>query len=119
MDGAFRRTVAEARRHGDLYFSVLLSEERISKAFGKARVVWQGWIYTPAITVWVFLTQCLSADHSCRDAVASLIGWRLAAGLPACSADTGAYCTARNNLPEGSLSRTRMLDRSRNGSGGT
>ena len=39
---------------------------------------WQGWIYSPAVTIWVFLAQCLSADHSCREAVAQLIAWRLA-----------------------------------------
>ena len=100
MDWAFRRAVAEARRHGDLYFASLLREDRIQQAFGKARWFWQGWIYTPAVTIWVFLSQCLSEDHSCRDAVARLIAWRLAAGLEACSAETSAYCTAREYLPE-------------------
>jgi len=100
MDWAFRRAVAQARRHGDLYFASLLSEDRILEAFGNARLLWQGWIYTPAVTVWVFLSQCLSQDHSCRDAVAGLIAWRLARGLRACSAQTGAYCTAREDLPE-------------------
>ncbi|OHB78744.1 MAG: hypothetical protein A2W31_09385 [Planctomycetes bacterium RBG_16_64_10] len=57
-------------------------------------------VYTPAITIWVFLSQCLSADDSCRDAVARLIAWRVAQGQRPCSADTGAYCTARGNLPE-------------------
>jgi hypothetical protein len=51
MDTAFRRAVAEARGHGDLYFAGLLSEDRIHQAFGKAREFWQGWIYTPAVTV--------------------------------------------------------------------
>ncbi|MGH9446538.1 MAG: hypothetical protein ACRD3O_12535, partial [Terriglobia bacterium] len=100
MDTAFRRAVAEARRHGDLYFASLLPEDRILEAFGKARELWQGWIYTPAATVWVFLSQCFSADHSCRDAVARHIAWRLGRGQKACSADTGAYCTARDALPE-------------------
>lgn len=100
MDWAFRRAAAEARRHGDLYFAALLTEERILAAFGKASSLWQGWIYSPAVTVWVFLAQCLSADHSCRDAVAGLIAWRLAHGQTACSARTGAYCTARDNVPE-------------------
>lgn len=95
--------VADARRHGDLYFAALLSQDRIEKAFGTARWLWRGWIYTPAVTVWVFLSQCLSPDHSCRDAVARLIAWRLAGGLKPCSADTGAYCTARGGLPEESL----------------
>jgi putative transposase len=103
MFPSFHATVVDARRHGDLYFAALLSQDRILKAFGAARAAWQGWIYSPAITVWVFLSQCLSPDHSCRDAVARLIGWRLSQGLAPCSADTGAYCTARGNLPEEAL----------------
>jgi hypothetical protein len=101
----FRSAVADARRHGDLYFAALLSQDRIENAFGAARAAWRGWIYTPAITVWVFLSQCLSPDHSCRDAVARLIAWRLACGLKPCSAETGAYCTARADLPEEALRR--------------
>ena len=77
MFHSFRATVAEARRQGDLYFAALLSQDRILKAFGAARAAWQGWVYSPAVTVWVFLSQCLSSDHSCRDAVARLIAWRL------------------------------------------
>ena len=103
MVQSFRAAVADARRHGDLYFAALLSQDRILKAFGAARAAWQGWIYTPAVTVWVFLSQCLSPDHSCRDAVARLVAWRLAQGLAPCSADTGAYCTARADLPEEAL----------------
>jgi hypothetical protein len=103
MVHSFRATVAEARRHGDLYFATLLPQDRILKAFGAARAAWQGWVYTPAVTVWAFLSQCLSPDHSCRDAVARLIAWRVAQGLSPCSADTGAYCTARSDLPEEAL----------------
>src|SRR3954468_5440529 len=100
MDQVFRRAVAQARQQGDLYFAALLSEDRILAAFGKAREIWQGWIYTPAVTIWVFLAQCLSADHSCRDAVAGLLAWRLGRGLRPCSAETGGYCSARDQLPE-------------------
>jgi len=100
MDTAFRRAVAEARRQGNLYFASLLPEDRIMEAFGEASRLWQGWVYTPAVTTWVFLSQCFSADHSCRDAVARLIAWRLSQGLAPCSADTGAYCTACDDLPE-------------------
>jgi hypothetical protein len=100
MDFAFRRAVAEARRHGDLYFASLLSEEHIHRAFGKARWFWQGWIYTPSVTMWVFLSQCMSPDHSCRDAVAQLIAWLATQGRRLCSADTGAYCIARERIPE-------------------
>lgn len=100
MDVAFRRAVAEARKSGNWCFAALLAEHRIEQAFGAARELWQGWIYTPAATVWVFLAQCLSRDHSCRDAVAQWSAWRVARGLKPCSAQTGAYCTAREDLPE-------------------
>jgi len=100
MDVAFRHAVDRARRQGKLYFAGLLSEDHIQEAFGRARWLWQGWVYTPAVTVWVFLAQCLSADHSCRDAVGQLIAWLLADGRQPCSAETGAYCTARDRIPE-------------------
>jgi hypothetical protein len=103
MGHSFRAAVGEARRHGDLYFAALLPQDRILKAVTAARSFWQGWVYTPAVTVWVFLSQCLSPDHSCRDAVARLIAWRVARGQEPCSAVTGAYCTARNDLPEEAL----------------
>ena len=80
--------------------SSLVDRETITEAFGEASSLWQGWIYTPAVTVWVFLSQCLSADHSCREAVARLAAWRTLQGLAPCSPDTGAYCTAREALPE-------------------
>jgi len=102
---SFRAAVVAARRHGDLYFAALLSKECIAEAFGSARSVWQGWLYTPAVTVWVFLSQCLSPDHSCRDAVARLAAWRSAHGRRPCSAETGAYCTAREQLPEAACRR--------------
>jgi hypothetical protein len=57
-------------------------------------------IYTPAVTLWTFLHQVLDPDHSCRQAVARLLAYRSSQGLPACSADTGAYCKARARLPE-------------------
>jgi hypothetical protein len=100
MLDSFRAAVTAARRHGDLYFAALLSEQSILNALGSASSLWQGWMYTPAVTVWVFLAQCLSADHSCRDAVARLAAWRVAKGLSPCSAETGGYCIARSHLTE-------------------
>jgi len=100
MDVAFRRAISEARRQGDLYFASLLPADRIREAFGQASWFWDSWIYSPSVTFWVFLAQCLSPDHSCRDAVAQLIAWRVARGLKPCAAVTGAYCTARERLPE-------------------
>jgi len=97
---SFHDAVAAARRHGDLYFATLLSRNCILEEFGSASSAWQGWVYTPAITVWVFLSQCLSPDHSCRDAVTRLSAWLVSQGRRRCSPRTGSYCTARDQLPE-------------------
>ncbi len=62
-------------------------------------------VYTPAVTLWAFLAQCLSASKSCAAAVARVLVLRVALGLPACAAGTGAYCKARAKLPEALLRR--------------
>jgi len=105
MFSALREQAAAVRRCGSLYFAALLPEDRILNAFGKARSIGQSWIYTKAATVWVFLSQCLSPDHSCREAVARLVAWRIGQGKKPCSAETGAYCSARNRIPEVALHR--------------
>jgi Transposase DDE domain len=64
-----------------------------------------GRIFTPLVTLCTFLSQVLSDDHSCRAAVARLMAWRCAEGLPPCSPDTGGYCKARQRLPEALLPR--------------
>ena len=85
---------------GDLPFSNVLSDQIVSHALTAVGVVWNDGIYTPLVTLWVFLSQVLSVDHSCRAAVARLIAHRLSQGQRACSPETGAYCQARKRLPE-------------------
>lgn len=100
MSGSFRFQAEQARRAGGLHFAALLPEQVIEESLGEARATWHGWLYTPAITVWMFLAQVLSSDHSCRETVARLLADRAARGQKKCSAQTGAYCTARDKLPE-------------------
>jgi hypothetical protein len=56
-------------------------------------------VYTPLVTLALFLRQVVDADHCCRAAVEHLAAARAAAGLPRCSDDTGGYCKARQRLP--------------------
>jgi hypothetical protein len=56
-------------------------------------------IWTPALTLWTFLSQCLSTSKSCAAAVARALALRVALGLSPCSENTGAYCKARAKLP--------------------
>lgn len=95
-----RRQVERVRQSGDLHWSALLPQEIIDKAFSEARSTWHSRIYTPAVTMWLFLAQVLSADGSCRDAVASLVARWASQGKRRCSSRTGAYCIARDKIPE-------------------
>lgn len=87
-------------QEGGLPFTNILSMEHISQALTAAEVTWKDRIYPPLVTLWVFLSQVLSADQSCVAAVARLIAHRLAHGQSECSALTGGYCRARRRLPE-------------------
>jgi len=84
---------------GEMPLNNMLSESLISQALSAIDGSWNDRIYTPLMTLWVFLQQVISADHSCRAAVARLIVHRVGQGLPACSSRTGAYCQARKRLP--------------------
>ena len=46
------------------------------------QVCWVDRIYSPLVTMWVFLGQVLGADYSCRAAVARLVAHRVARGQP-------------------------------------
>jgi Transposase DDE domain len=99
----FRAQVNILRRQflqdGELPFTNVLTEEVLAQALATL-TGWLDRIFSPLVTLWVFLGQVLSADHSCRAAVARLLAHRLARGQAPCSPRTGAYCQARRRLPE-------------------
>lgn len=101
--GAFRAQVTFLRRQflqdGGLPFTDVLTEEVITQALATVGR-WLDRVFSPVVTLWVFLGQALAADQSCRAAVARLVAHRAAQGLQPCSSETGAYCQARKRLPE-------------------
>ena len=97
-----RRRFAEAP---GLPFADLLPDEQIEQALRDEHVPFRRRLYSPLVTVWVFLSQVIDPDHSCRAAVARFLAWRATRGLAPCSADAGAYCKARSRLPEAVLAR--------------
>jgi hypothetical protein len=56
-------------------------------------------LYTPTLTLSMFITQILSSDGSCQNTVNAYAVSRAFNGLEPCSTGTGAYCKARQNLP--------------------
>jgi hypothetical protein len=96
----FREQLAQAPA---LPFADLLTAEQVEQALRDEKVSFRDRLFTPLVTLWVFLSQVLDPDHSCRAAVARFLAWRAARGLAPCSANAGAYCKARGRLPEGVL----------------
>jgi hypothetical protein len=91
-------------QHQGLPFAQALPEETIQQAFDDEGVSFgqgEGVVYTPALTLWAFLSQVLFKDEqrSCLAAVARVIVLLVALGKRPCSDDSGAYCRARAKLP--------------------
>lgn len=88
------------RGRDGLPFQDVLSTEMLDRVIREMGAAYRECVYTPAVTVWTFLSQVLSADHSCRDAVMRLRTHLVSSHQPPCSADTSPYCKARQRLPE-------------------
>lgn len=83
-----------------LPMSEVLPAARVEQVLREEGVSWRDCVYSPLVTLWTFLSQVLSPDHSCRDAVARLRAFLIADGQTPCSPETGPYCKARQRLPE-------------------
>ena len=79
--GAFREQVNVLRRQflqdGGLPFTDVLTEDVITQALATVGR-WRDRVFSPVVTLWVFLGQALAADQSCRAAVARQIAARVA-----------------------------------------
>lgn len=94
----------------DLAFAQALPEATIEQAFADADADFAQFeddVYTPALTLWAFLSQVLHAKEmrSCSAAVARVIVLLVALGKDPCSDNTGAYCRARAKLPAAIIRR--------------
>jgi len=93
-----------------LPFAEALTEESIQTVFNDEGVSFAAdddTVYTPAITLWAFLSQVLFKDEqrSCVAAVARVIVLLVALERGPCSSNTGAYCRARAKLSEAAIHR--------------
>jgi hypothetical protein len=97
-----------------LPFDQALPEELIEQAAQEEGIDFGGFsldqpevIYTPAVTLWAFLSQMLHANEqrSCLAAVARVAVLLAAQGKTICASNSGAYCRARAKLTEAFLKR--------------
>src|SRR3954453_13732072 len=86
-----------------LPFAEVLTEARILEVLDEHKVKYRDRVFGPITTIWGFLSQVLSDDHSCRDAVSRVVAHRAASGLEPCSPNTASYCAARARIPTDAL----------------
>jgi hypothetical protein len=56
-------------------------------------------VFTPTVTLWLFVFQVLAGDHSCQNAVNHFLAWLSGKRKKWVSTSTGAYVQARQRLP--------------------
>src|SRR5471030_3181635 len=95
---------ARFARNQGLPFADVLTEANILEVLNDHGVKYRGRVFNPVTTIWGFLSQVLSEDHSCRDAVSRIIAHRAAKGIKVCSPNTASYCNARSRVPTSVLS---------------
>src|SRR3974390_214214 len=96
---------ARFARNQGLPFADSLSETSILDALNEHGFHYRDRVFGPVTTIWGFLSQVLSDDHSCRDTVSRIIAHRAASGLEVCSPNTASYCNARARIPTAVLGR--------------
>jgi hypothetical protein len=83
-----------------LPFRDLLPEATIQAALNALEIKYRCRLFDPFVTLWAFLSQVLDTDKSCHNAVSRVIAWLSSENVELPSQDTGAYCQARQRLPE-------------------
>ena len=83
-----------------LPFLEILSRPLVEQACHHCNHPFRDRVYTPWVTLGIVLSQILSEDHSCDDALEHFQKFRYDQGLPAVASKTTSYCEARQRLPE-------------------
>jgi putative transposase len=92
---------SQLKNASSLVMDLLLPSFEIARICRELGYEYRGRVYTPMVTVWMFITQILSADHSCQQAVTRLNAWRTARGFTRVSSETTSYCKARGTWSVG------------------
>ena len=91
---------SKLQKASSLVLDLLLPQLEVARICDELKYEYRECIYHPMITVWMFISQVPSADHSCQQAVTRFNAYRVAKGLIRVSSETTSYCKARCKLPE-------------------
>ena len=84
----------------DLPFHDFFTQERVGAIVEELDICYRERIFSPVTTLLMFISQVL-VDRCCRAAVSRVVATVAASGSTPPSQETGAYCQARQRLPEG------------------
>ena len=88
-----------------LPFGKLLTREYVLSVLEDEGHVYRQRTFCPLVTLWAWLSQCLSQDKSLNEAVSRILAHRVLVGLPACSASSASYSDARGRFPSSATIR--------------
>jgi hypothetical protein len=92
-------------RDNGLPFGRLLTREYVLSVLESEGHSYRSRVFCPLVTLWAWLSQCLSQDKSLNEAVSRILAHRVSIGLPACSAYSASYSEARIRFPEQVMQR--------------
>ena len=78
--------------------SEVLTTEEIAEVAEALELRWRRCVFSPFVTLWMFVWLAMSPGVSCREAVLRLLSYRQSRGMETISCRTGAYCRARGRL---------------------
>ena len=101
----FRIVRDKFARDNGLPFGRLLTRDYVLSVLESEGHEYRSRVFCPLVTLWAWLSQCLSQDKSLNEAVSRVLANRVATGLPACSARPASYGEARIRFPESVMQR--------------
>jgi len=99
-----RRMCKHVKRANSYEFFNLLTSQELFEVVERLLPEHRERMFPPTETLSMFLAQAMHSDRSCQNIVNQSAVARLSYGLPAISTNTGAYCKARQRLPEDMIS---------------
>lgn len=100
-----QKCITDIINKSDCYgFFNLLTEPKLLDIVEEQLPDYRERIYTPTVTLSLFISQTLSSDGSCQNIVNDYVVKRAFNGFEPCSTGTSAYCKARQSLPTQMLS---------------
>ncbi|WP_372370957.1 IS4 family transposase [Candidatus Uabimicrobium sp. HlEnr_7] len=93
------------QKNKGLPFIKLLRKNLIEEVIKEEKIKYRSRVFTPAITLWAFLSQILSDNNSCEETAGRVRAFFTKQNKKMSSICASAYCQARQRLPKNLISK--------------